>query len=170
MFLDPNPPLLLLLGPSIKHSITCIRIFGRVVHLKWCDSKLRFRPSKYQPSRLSLYISIFSPFLCTFKSWENLHLNPFAHCPTLKCSHTIDLGSTPEQNIQKEYYLVSQGQVLQSYRPLRGLKEFSTATYSKLVRKIVDRDLSIQIREHLTLCKLLSPYNTFLHQINESSG
>ena len=47
------------------------------------------------PSLLSLYKSIFSPFLSTFRSCEYLHLNPFAHWPLRKNSQTMDLGSTP---------------------------------------------------------------------------
>ena len=46
-------------------------------------------------AHLSWKRSIFWVFRPTLRSCENLHLKPFVHCPALKYSHTMDLGSTP---------------------------------------------------------------------------
>ena len=47
------------------------------------------------PFLISSYTLLFSDFLSTARSWENLHLSPLVHWPCLKNAHSTDFGSVP---------------------------------------------------------------------------
>ena len=61
----------------------------------WSQSSIPSSSSPSAPPLISENRSIFLVFRSTARSCEYLHLNPFAHWPARKNSHTTDFGSTP---------------------------------------------------------------------------